>query len=194
MDKGILSDRERAAEAAYFREQESRLLERLRQRASLDDIAVALAEKLQLDNPDLLARARQLGLTRETAGAIFVAPLVQVAWAEGSVTRHERDVVLRLARDRGVEPNSPAYAQLEEWLRVRPEDSFFETALEIIRYGFAVLPPKEKEERIQRIVQACHEVATASASGIAVLGLGSSESNAEAAIIDTITHRLRGHG
>ena len=116
MDKGILSDREKAMEANYFRQQDAKLLEKLRQKASLDDIAAALAEKLQVDNPDLLARVRQLGITAETAPAFFIAPLVQVAWAEGSVSNRERECVLRLARERGVADGSPAKAQLATWL------------------------------------------------------------------------------
>jgi F-type H+-transporting ATPase subunit b len=38
-----------------------------------------------VDNPDLLQRVRDVGVTLETAAALFVAPLVQVAWADGSV-------------------------------------------------------------------------------------------------------------
>jgi len=139
-----------------------------------------------------LLRVKELGVTVDPAPAFFLAPLVQVAWAEGSVTKQEHDTVLRLARERGIEVNSPAYAQLLEWLRVRPADAIFDTALEVIKNGFAVLPPEEREERIKRIVQACHEVATASGGGLAkVLGLGSGVSSAEASILDTITSTLR---
>jgi hypothetical protein len=83
MDKGFLGDREKAMEADYFRKENEKLLEKLRQDAKLDDIAVALAEKLQVDNQELLGRVRELGITLETAPALFVTPLVQVAWAEG---------------------------------------------------------------------------------------------------------------
>ena len=191
MEKDIFKERGRAIEEAYIRQQDAKLIEKLRQRAKLEDIATALAEKLQVDDPDLLRRARDLGVTLDTAPAFFMAPLVQVAWAEGSVTKQEHDTVLRLARVRGIEENSPAYAQLLEWLRVRPADAIFDTAVEVIKSGFAVLPPEEKEEHIKRVVQACHEVATASGGGLAkVLGLGS-VSSTEASILDTITSTLR---
>ena len=104
MTKGILSDREKALEESYFRQRDAKLLEQLRQGAALDDIAVALAEKLQVDKPELLARAREVGITPETAAAFLVAPLVQVAWAEGSVTKQERQTVLRLRTDAGSKP------------------------------------------------------------------------------------------
>jgi hypothetical protein len=194
MEKDSFKERERSIEETYFRQRDAKLIERLRQEAKLEDIATALAEKLQVENPELLGRVRALGVTVDTAPAFFLAPLVQVAWAEGKVTEKERDTVLRLARARGIEENSPAYAQLLEWLRVRPADAVFDTAVEVIKSGFAVLPPEEKEERIKRIVQACQEVAMASGGGLAkLLGLGS-VSSSEASALDTITSTLRSNG
>ena len=59
--------------------------------------------------------------------------LVQVAWAEGHVSQREREVVLEIAASRGVGPGSPAHAKLESWLKTRPHDSVFETAMEVLR-------------------------------------------------------------
>ena len=195
MTNELFKDRERAAEANYFRQQDERLLDSLRKRAPLDEIARALGEKLQVDNPELLERVRKLGLKPENAPALFLAPLVQVAWAEGKITRDEQDAVLKLTLARGVEMNSLPYQQILEWLAVRPSDETFDTAVEILKYSFAVLPDDEREDRIKRIVEACHEVAAASGGGLAkLLGLGSSVSSVEASMLDTITATLRSQG
>jgi hypothetical protein len=192
MDKGIFSEREQAAEAAYFRQHDARLVERLRQGAKLEEVASALAEKLDVDNPDLLQKARLVGVTAETAPALFLAPLVQVAWVDGSVSSAEQATVLRIAADRGVEAGSPAHDQLAQWLQVRPSDALFDTAVEVIKYGLDVLPPDERDERITRIVHACHEVAETSGGGLLkALGLGSGVSGLEASMLDTITGTLR---
>jgi len=192
MEKGFLGDREKAMEADYFRKENERLLEKLRQGAKLDDIAKALGEKLQVDNQELLARIRGLDLTREAAPALFLTPLVQVAWAEGSVGNREREAVLRLARERDVEEGSPTYLQLVEWLKVRPSDAVFDVGLEVIKYGLAVLPPREMEERIVRLIDACHEVAAASGTELArLLGLGDGVSRVEAHMLDEFNVRLR---
>jgi hypothetical protein len=192
MEKGIFNEREKAMEANYFRQEDARLLEQLRKKAPLDDIAAALRDKLHLDNPDLLQRVREAGISAETAAAFLVAPLVQVAWADGFAGKPEHDAVLRLARARGVEAGSPAYAQLEEWLKTRPSDALFDTAIEVIKYGFSVLPPAEQRERIHAIVDACQEVASASGKGLApLLGLGSTVSRTEASMLDDIQNQLR---
>jgi hypothetical protein len=197
MQDRILGDREKAMEEAYFRQEDAKLLKKLQEKAQLDEIALALGEKLQVDNPDLLTRVRQAGVSLDTAPALFLAPLVQVAWAAGSPSRAERQAVLRLARGRGIDRISPAYAQLDDWLKKRPPDELFDTAVEVIKYGFSVLPPEEREQRIMTLVNACHEVAEASGSTLGfVLGLKNvmglkSVDDSEAAMLDLIATRLR---
>jgi hypothetical protein len=191
MDKGIFSDREKAMEANYFRQQDAKLVEQLRANASLDDIAVALAEKLNIENSELLARARALGITADTAPAFFLAPLVQVAWAEGSVSKQEQQTVLGLARERGIDEGSTAYGQLGEWLAVRPSDALFDTACEVMKTGFAVLAPSERDERIERVIEACLKVAESSESQFAkLIGLETGVSKREASMLDTIKAKL----
>lgn len=195
MTKGFMGDREKALEESYFRQQDARLLDKLRQGATLDEIAVALRDKLDVDNPELLAQARAAGVTAETAPAFLLAPLVQVAWAEGKVGKHERETVLRLANDRGVVTGTPAYDQLVSWLQQRPSDALFDAALDVIRAGFDVLPHVEREERIERLVRACREVAQGSGSEIArLLGLGDGVSGSEESVMGAIELRLRGRG
>ena len=154
MSDRIFEDREKAAEANYFRQHDADLIKKLRDKADLDEIALALREKLQVDNPDLLQKVRDLGVTPDNAAAFFLAPLLQVAWAEGKVDKAEHATVLKIARRRGISEHSPAYAQLEQWLRERPSDTFFDTAVEVLKYGFAVLPPADQEERTLTMVAA----------------------------------------
>lgn len=192
MENELFKDRGHANEAAYFRQQDAKLIETLRERAPLDQIAAALGEKLQVEHPELLERVRKLGLTVDTAPALFLTPLVQVAWVDGTVSNQEVEAVLRLAEARGVELDSAIQGQLVQWLQDRPSDELFDVGLEVIKYGFAVLPEEEREDRIKRVVEACHEVASASGGGLAkVLGLGSSVSSIEASMLDVINSTLR---
>ena len=191
MKDHILGGREKAMEENYFRDQDAKLLKGLRDRAQLDEIALMLGEKLRVDDPALLTRVRELGITLETAPAFFLAPLVQVAWAEGKVSKEELETVLVLAGQRGIAPDSPAYAQLEAWLRTRPSDAFFDTAVEVLKFGFGVLPPAERDERIKDVVHACREVAEASGGLGRLLGLGDGVSQVEASMLDRIARLLR---
>ena len=191
MDKDIFKERERSLEEEYFRKHDAKLIEKLRERGKVEEIAEALALKLQIDDPALLQRIMALGVTHDTGPAFLLAPLVQVAWAEGGVTDREREKVLRIAAERGVGTTSPAYTQLQEWLRTRPADAVFDTAIEAIKTGLSVLTPAERADRIKRIVDACREVASASGGLGKLLGLGTGVSSEEESILDAMAATLR---
>ena len=57
----------------------------------------------------------------------------RVAWAEGGITKAERELILRLARSRGIEEGSAADHQLTEWLTSRPPEAVFAGARRLIR-------------------------------------------------------------
>jgi len=97
MQDEIFRGRERAFEAEWANRHDAELIEKLRQKDRLEAITEALAKKLQADDPALLQRAMDMGITLDTGPAFLLAPLVQVAWAEGSVTEQEKETVLRLA-------------------------------------------------------------------------------------------------
>jgi hypothetical protein len=191
MDKDIFKERERSLEEGYFRQHEAKLIEKLRERAKVDEIVEALAVKLQTDDPALLRRIMALGVTLDTGAAFLLAPLVQVAWAEGAVTDREREKVLRIATERGIDPSSPAYTQLQEWLRTRPADAVFDTAIETIKTGLSVLTPAERADRVKRIVNTCREVASTSGGLGRLLGLGTGVSSEEESILDAMAATLR---
>ena len=189
MTKDMFRDRERGEEQAYFRQQDAKLIAKMRQKAQLNEIAHALAEKLHADEPALLERIQKLGVTLDTGSAFILAPLVEVAWADGDVSDAERDTILHIAKQRGVEPGSADYRQLLDWLAHRPSDEVFRTALEAIRVGLSILPPDESEQRIATIIKACEEVAQAAGWIEGLLKLDR-VSDKESAVITEIRHHL----
>jgi len=191
MSKDMFRARERAEEEAFFHQRDAVLIDKLRQKAELAVIAHALAEKLQVDEPALLEHIRKLGVTLDTGAAFILAPLVEVAWADGHVTRPEHDAVLRIAERRGVVPGSPDHLQLVEWLRQRPSNEILKASREAIRLGLAVLPPAEREQRILSMVKACEEVAHASAGLEKMLKPGGLTTD-ERAIIAAIRAHVEG--
>jgi hypothetical protein len=191
MAKDLFKDRERAAEEEYIRKHDAQLIEKMREKAALDEVASELAKVLQVENPELVRRVIDLGIPRGTGGAFLLAPLVQVAWAEGKVTDKERETVLRLAATRGVDKDSPSGAQLFAWLEKRPSEALFATAIEVIKAGLSHLTPKEREERIETLIRACREVSEASGGLAKALGLGSGVSSEEKSVLDVVTAALR---
>jgi len=189
MTRDIFRERQRGEENAYFRQQDAKLIAKLRQKAQLSEIAHALADKLQADEPALLERIQKLGVTLDTGSAFILAPLVEVAWVDGNVSQAERDSILAIAKQRGVTSGSADYHQLLDWLTHRPSDEVFRTALEAIRIGLSVLPPEESEQRIATMIKACEDVAQA-ADWIDQLFYLDRVSYSESAVIDAIRSHL----
>jgi len=191
----IMKERERAFEADFFRKQDQKLLAKMRERAALQEVAQALADKLRVDDAELMNRVIGLGLDRENGAAILLAPLVQVAWADGEVTDREREAIFEIAARRGVTQGSPPHAKVDAWLRERPPEALFDAAIEVLKVAAALLTPAEREERIGEILAGCRRVAEASGGGIAKkLGLASGVSRDEKVAIDSIVKKLRDAG
>jgi hypothetical protein len=187
-------DREQAEENVYFAQRDQRLIERLRERAKLGDIAAALADKLHVDNPDLLSRIVNLGVSSETAAAFLVAPLVDVAWADGHVRPAEYDAVVRLAAERGVAHDSSDMNQIRKWLEHRPPRELVEAALDAAKVGLSVLPSEERRTRVEQMLHACEAVAKSGAApGAAPLVVMSGQMTQQAmAAIGHIRAKLSG--
>jgi hypothetical protein len=190
--KDLLKERGRGEETDHFRKMDQQLIEKMRERARVADVAKALADKLRVDDAELLTRVAALGLDAETGPAILLAPLVQVAWSDGSASEPEKAKVLELAEGRGVEPGTPAHDKLLSWLKARPSDQLFDLATECMRIGFSVLPAPERDERIKELVAGCRAVAQASGGSLGkLLGLSDGVSGDEERVLDAISHKLR---
>jgi len=190
MYKDMLKAKERGDEEQYFRRRDEELIARLRERAHLQELTHALAEKLQVDDPALLKRIVDLGITRDTGPAFLLAPLVQIAWAEGRVTSRERETILGIAEGRGIEAGSAAHQQLVAWFGERPSAEVFDAAVLAIKAGISVLPEPERVERIAAMVAMCHRVAGASGGLARFLGLSSGVAHEEEQVLASIGARL----
>lgn len=63
-----------------------------------------------------------------------IIPLVKVAWADGRVSKRERQLIFDSIALFGIEHTPENIAKLAEWLELQPDDAFFRQSLE--RLGF----------------------------------------------------------
>ena len=128
-----------------------------------------LGHKTGLDDPELLQELHDLGFTPDTVGLLPLVPVIQMAWAEGGITKAERELILRLARSRGVEVGSTADHQLTEWMTNRPAEAVFARAGRLIRAMFDSGSPQTADLNANDLVQYCEDIASASGG---ILGIG----------------------
>ena len=123
----FLGDRKKALEDSFFAKQNQRLVEELRRKREKEAAREALLEMTGIDDAALLEHLVELDIGPDTWTAISLVPLVEVAWADGTVDAKERRAVLSAAEASGFVPGSPSYVLLEGWLNTRPGRGLMET-------------------------------------------------------------------
>ncbi|HWQ32997.1 MAG TPA: hypothetical protein VNQ79_09080 [Blastocatellia bacterium] len=181
-------------EEDYFHRREQEFIERLRRRMALEAECRELAETLGINDLELLRTLQEMGYTRATVRLLYLVPLVQVAWAEGGVSRSERELILKAARLRGIEPGSAAYERLTEWLDERPSEEFFERTLRLISTMLQALPPEEREADRRDLVAYCTRVAEVSGGLVGFVGLSSRVCREERELLERIAAELERDG
>jgi hypothetical protein len=168
-----MAERGRALEEEYFRKRDRELVEKMREAAIADQARGEMGQKTGLQDPALLKELQDLGFTPDTVVLLPIVPVLEMAWAEGGITPAERDLIVRLARSRGVAEDSVADRQLSAWLSSRPAPSVFAHAG---RLTAAMLASGSDQVTIgltaDQLVAYCEKVAAAS-GGILGLRIGS---------------------
>ena len=169
MPDDALSKRGRTLEDDYFRKKDRELIEKIRVAAAADQARKDLGRKAGLENPELLQELLDLGFTLDTVGLLPLVPIVQMAWAEGGITKPERELLIRLARSRGIEAGSAADHQLTAWLTDQPSEAVFTRARRLIRAMLDSGSAQTDALNADDLVKYCEEIASASGG---ILGIG----------------------
>lgn len=176
----ILRDRGRSLEDEFFRREDKRLLAKLSELKAAEMNREALARATGITRPEVLDKLLGLGVRAETVAALSIVPLVEVAWADGSLDPKERRAVLDRARDSGVAPGSTAQTLLEAWLDRRPDPKLLDAWTHMVRGIRDQLGPDEAARLEAGLLSQARAVASASGG---VLGMGAKVSGAEAAML-----------
>lgn len=128
-----LDERRDALESAFFRKEDEGLRSRLHEERERREAREALGRSCGLSDASLLDRLVALGIRADTVEALVLVPLVEVAWADGTMDPREREAVLRAAASVGIAKESPGYDLLEAWTHARPAPELMESWRSYIR-------------------------------------------------------------
>lgn len=161
-------------EEAYFRKQDQELRQKLRE--ELNQAASDLKQAPR--DPSLAGRVQQLGFVGDKVRVFDLMPLVHIAWADGDVSRQEREAVLEVVLTR-VPRTSVAFTLMESLLEQRPPQAFLDESL-------ALLKLVAGDARGESVIEMCIKVAAASGGFMNVGNV----SNKERAQIEAIAAKL----
>ena len=120
MSGDFLGDRRASLENTFFAQQDAAIRRRMAENESTKAKRAALAEASGIRDEAVLDKLLALNVNSETLVAISLAPLVAVAWADGSIDANERTAVLQAAEKSGVSKQSSSYELLSGWLAKKP--------------------------------------------------------------------------
>jgi len=169
MSKGFMESRRVALEESFFAEHNEKLLEKLRAAAKERKTKEAISAILGIDDDAVLQQLVDVGICEETVVALYLVPMIEVAWADGEIQGKEREAVLKAAAEHGIERDSIASELLGSWLQ-QPIDKELLGVWEGLAQALKDdLAPDAMQATRARIIGSARAVAEA-AGGI--LGLG----------------------
>ncbi len=132
--------------------------------ASAEQLRAHRERGTQTDVTDLKTRLELLGFGGEAQQVADLLPLIYVAWADGSVSRKERETIFEILETRGLHPESRSWKTIAALLDQRPSETWIDESLEVLRVLLA-----GRDASAEGVVGLC--VAVADASG-GIFGLG----------------------
>ncbi len=185
---GFLQDRRTGLEEEFFARENRELLARLRETQSRQDVKAALREASGISDEVVLDHFVEMGLLPETVAALTLAPLVQVAWSDGTLEGKEREAILASARERAdLAGGALGHGLLKGWLDQRPGEHLFEVWQGYAKTLMEAMDDDTKRRFREDLLQRVRSVAEAAGG---TLGMGRT-SGAERDVIATIEDVLR---
>lgn len=170
-------------EEAFFAQENSRLLDRLREESRDRERREALRAAMGVENDKVVDALVELDIYPETAAAFSLVPLVVVAWADGEIQANEREAILKAARERGIEGGSTTCKLLENWLTHQPSSDMVDTWKHYVSEIAASMDAARRATFRDGVLAQAKDVAAA-AGGF--LGLGNRISESEQKAIDDL--------
>lgn len=161
-DHDSFAERGRALEEDYFRKKDRELLDKLRRASEADRARGELSRESGVTDLALLTDMQELGLTAETVPLLPLIPVLEVAWAEGGISPAERQMVLSLARSRGITEGSATDLRLKSWMDSRPTPEQFAKATRVMSALLDSDAPVAKDLTADQLVKYCEQIAAAS--------------------------------
>ncbi len=118
MSDEVLGDRGKALEEMFFAEESENLRKTLQEKEEVRDKKETLSAASGITDDAVLEQLVALDISSDTLAALSLVPLIEVAWADGTMDDSERSAILSAAEDSGISDESAAL--LDGWLVTQP--------------------------------------------------------------------------
>lgn len=184
----VLKEREKVIEESFFRDHNARLLEAMRRKSQRADKLASLRETSGLSDPDLLNELLDLQIESQTLAALTLIPLVEVAWADGTVSQAEKESILQAAHSVGISEGSESHEILGNWLSEPPGPELFKAWKDYVQALCETLTAEGCQTLREDVIGRVHRVAEATGG---FLGLIDNVSPLERKVMEKLEEAFR---
>jgi hypothetical protein len=183
-----LEERGRALENQFYEKENQEKLAAMKRKLEAQATKDELRKASGMTDDAVLDQLVVLGLRGNTIAALSLVPLIQVAWADGTIQDNERTAILQGAHGKGLEEGSDGYELLQRWLERQPGDELF-TAWEAYIKALASQLNDEQNRLLRNQIVGFAKLVATAAGGI--LGFGKVSASEEKVLhrIEAAFHR-----
>lgn len=178
-----LSEQGRILADKFFLERDKKLIADLHRIEKMKETKKDLSKVSGITDDEVLQKLVDLDIRPEILATLALVPLVEVAWADGSIDEEEQKAVLEAAEESFISKESPDFDLLRQWLTHKPGVKLFEAWEHYIKGLCRELTKHQKNALKKDLIGHARQVVQ-SAGGI--LGFGKKISKAEQKILDKL--------
>jgi tellurite resistance protein len=141
---------------------EKERIEKIRGLRRLKETKEELSKVSGIKNDAILQKLVELKVTPEVLVPIKALPLVEVAWADGTVDELEKKAVLKAANRMGFSEESAGYVLIIQWFEHRPTPDHLEVWMHYIKGLCEQMSKDQKKAFKEELVGSARAVAQAS--------------------------------
>jgi hypothetical protein len=182
-NKISLSEQGRTLADIFFLERDRKLIEDLHRIEKMKETKQVLSKVSGITEDSILQKLVDLNIRPEILATLAIVPLVEVAWADGSIDEKEKAAVIEAAKQSFISKDSPDFDLLRQWLTHKPGAKLLEAWEHYIKGLCRELTKHQKNALKKDLIGHARQVAQA-AGGI--LGLGNKISKTEQKILDKL--------
>lgn len=175
---GPLDEKRKAQEEDYFRKQDQQAAQRLKFKKALESAGVT--------DEELKKTLLEAGYDDDSARALYLVPVIDVAWADGRLDPEEIATFKKILKTRGIEESSKAFQLATVWLEKGVDNPQYQTAKKLFDPFLVQLKKGGKTDNTW-ILEAADLVASATGG---LFGFGNKTSSEEDSLLKDLASKL----
>lgn len=186
MSEDAFQRRRQGFEEEFFKRKNEDLRRKLKEAFDKESAREDLRHLTGITDESVIDTLLAMSVSRETLAAFALLPLVEVAWADGSLDEPEQSAILAAAAEHGIAPGSTGHAALGDLLRRAPDEAARKAWHAWVAEMGKKLAPTDRRRVREDLLRRARVVAEASGG---ILGMAPISAK-EQAVLDAIAAAL----